>query len=255
MNRWLRRFGPPVDHSARLVCFPHAGAAADSYVDLSRALTPEIDVHAVQYPGRQDRRDEEPLGTAGEIADETAAVLRAFEDGPFALFGHSMGALIAYETARRLEHEPGGGPLRLFVSGQSAPRVHERRTDLPDDDGLLDELQRLGISEAALADDALLAMSLPVLRADYRVLRSYTWVAGPPLRAGITTLCGDTDPLVTIDDSARWLQHSVLPGRTRIFPGGHFYLGDHVAEVAEAVRRDLLRLGFAGGRDHEVEHR
>lgn len=255
MSPWLRRFGPPVDHRARLVCFPHAGAAADSYLDLSRALAPDVDVHAVQYPGRQDRRDEEPLGTAGEIADEVAIVLGSSDGGPFALFGHSMGALVAYETARRLERQPGPRPQRLFVSGQSAPRVHERRTDLPDDDGLLDELRRLGTSETVLADGALLAMSLPVLRADYRVLRSYAWAPGPPLRVGITALCGDADPLTTTDDSARWLQHSVLPGRTRIFRGGHFYLGEHVAEVARAVRRDLLRPGLADRRDHEVEHR
>nr|prf erythromycin synthesis gene [Saccharopolyspora erythraea] len=247
MSTWLRRFGPPVEHRARLVCFPHAGAAADSYLDLAPALAPEIDVDAVQYPGRQDPRDEEPLGTAGEIADEVAAVLRASGgDGPFALFGHSMGALIAYETARRLEREPGGGPLRLFVSGQTAPRVHERRTDLPGDDGLVDELRRLGTSEAALADEALLAMSLPVLRADLRVLRSYAWADGPPLRAGITALCGDADPLTATGDAERWLQHSVIPGRTRTFPGGHFYLGEQVTEVAGAVRRDLLRAGLAG---------
>ncbi|WP_198319301.1 thioesterase II family protein [Actinopolyspora erythraea] len=254
MSTWLRRFGPPVEPRARLVCFPHAGAAADSYSDLARALAPEIDVYAVQYPGRQDRRDEEPLGTAGEIGDEVATVLRArdAEGPPFALFGHSMGALVAYETARRLEREPRGRPVRLFTSGQTAPHVHERRTDLPDDDGLLDELRRLGTNETALADEELLTMSLPVLRADYQVLRSYVWQDGPPLRAGITALCGDADPLTAVGDAERWLQYSVIPGRTRTFPGGHFYLEDQVTEVAGAVRRDLLRTGLADCDDHEV---
>ncbi|WP_434739550.1 thioesterase II family protein [Micromonospora sp. SH-82] len=247
MSTWLRRFGSADGHRARLYCFPHAGAAADSYLDLARALAPEVDVWAVQYPGRQDRRDERALGTAGEIADEVAAVLRDLVgEVPFALFGHSMGALVAYETARRLEARPGVRPLRLFVSGQTAPRVHERRTDLPDEDGLVEQMRRLGVSEAALADQGLLDMSLPVLRADHRVLRSYTWQAGPPLRAGITTLCGDADPLTAVEDAQRWLPYSVVPGRTRTFPGGHFYLADHVGEVAESVRRDLLRLTPTG---------
>lgn len=247
MSTWLRQFGLAGGHRAQLICFPHAGAAADSYLELAQALAPEIDVQAVQYPGRQDRRDEEPLGTAGEIADEVAAVLRDGAVGnPFALFGHSMGALIAYETARRLEREPGPRPVRLFVSGQAAPRVHERRTDLPDDDGLVTEMRRLGVGDAALADETLLAMSLPVLRADYRVLRSYAWESGPPLRVGITALCGDADPLTRVEDAECWLPHSVVPGRRWILAGGHFYLDAHVGEVADAVRGDLLRLGLAG---------
>lgn len=256
MSKWLRRFGPAGEYGVRLICYPHAGAAADSYLELGRALGPEIDVHAVQYPGRHERRDEPALGTVGAIADEVAAALRAeSDDTPFALFGHSMGALIAYETARRLEREPGCRPVRLFLSGQQAPRMHERRTDLPDDDGLVAELRRLGTSDEVLADQALLELMLPVLRADYRILRSYVWEEGPALRVGITTLCGDTDPLTATEDAARWLQYSVLPGRVEILPGGHFYLGERIAEVEAVIRRDLRRVGLASRRDHEVEHR
>lgn len=241
---WLRRFGPPVRNGdVRLFCFPHAGAAADVYLALSRELAPAVEVWAVQYPGRQDRRAEAVLGSAAELADGAAAAVRAAGDGPYALFGHSMGALVAYETARRLERRPGpaGGPLRLLVSGQSAPRVHERRTDLPADDGLVDEIRRIDPG-SAMDDPELADLVLPVLRADYSVLRSYRWEPGPPLRTGITTLCGDYDPLTTTVNAAHWLAYSVIPGRAEVVPGGHFYLRAENATVAATIRRDLLRL-------------
>ena len=98
-NRWCRRYRPAEHAAVRLVCFPHAGGSATFYFPVSRALSPEIDVLAIQYPGRQDRRTESCVDSIGELADIIAAHLEPLADKPITLFGHSMGAMIAFETS------------------------------------------------------------------------------------------------------------------------------------------------------------
>ncbi|MEU8891621.1 alpha/beta fold hydrolase [Streptomyces sp. NPDC048442] len=238
---WLRRFGPPADGPVRLVCFPHAGGGASSFHSLARALEPGADVMAVQYPGRQDRRHEPPLTRLSELADAIAGVLEAsvVRDGtPYALLGHSLGALVAYETARRLDRS-GATPHRLFVSARCAPTVAAGPTDhLADDDALLAEVRALGGGDA-LDDPEVRAMALPALRADYQALRSYTWQDGPALRCPVTAMTGTQDRLCTPAQANDWLRLSVVPGRARTFRGGHFYLQDRVTDVAQALLMDL----------------
>lgn len=238
---WLRRFGPAAEGALRLVCFPHAGGGASSFHPLARALGPQVDVLAVQYPGRQDRRHEPPLPRLSELADRAADALLASPDGaPYALFGHSLGALVAYETARRLDRA-GATPHRLFVSARCAPTTGPGPTDqLADDAALLAEVRRLGGGDA-LDDPEVQSLALPALRADYQALRSYTWRDGPGLRCPVTAMAGTQDPLCAPGQTADWLRLSVVPGRSRVFSGGHFYLQDRVSEVARSVMTDLGR--------------
>ncbi|MBA9050692.1 MULTISPECIES: thioesterase II family protein [Streptomyces] len=238
---WLRRFGPPGEGAMRLVCFPHAGGAASSYRSLARALGPEAEVLAVQYPGRQDRRHEPPVPRLDELADRITGVLAALDTpdaAPYALFGHSLGALVAYETARRLDRR-GSTPHRLFVSARCAPTAGPGPTDgLDGDAALLAEVRRLGGGDA-LDDPEVQALALPALRADYAALKSYTWREGPALRCPVTVLTGTDDPLCTPEQALGWLRLAVVPGRSRVFGGGHFYLEDRATEVASAVLTDL----------------
>lgn len=238
---WLRGFGPPAEGAMRLVCFPHAGGAASSYHSLARALAPDVEVLAVQYPGRQDRRHEPPVPRLSELADRIAEALDAQDTpdaAPYALFGHSLGALVAYETARRLDRR-GNTPHRLFVSARCAPTAGPGPTDgLDDDAALLAEVRRLGGGDA-LDDPEVQALALPALRADYQALRSYTWQDGPALRCPVTVLSGTHDPLCAPEQALGWLRLAVVPGRSRVLTGGHFYLQDRVTEVARAVLTDL----------------
>ncbi|GHI04288.1 hypothetical protein AQI88_25985 [Streptomyces cellostaticus] len=235
---WLRRFGPPAEGVMRLVCFPHAGGGASSFHSLARALGPGVEVLAVQYPGRQDRRHEPPLSRLSELADRAAEALDTLDETPYAVFGHSLGALVAYETARRLDRR-GNTPHRLFVSARCAPTAGPGPTDgLKDDAALLAEVRRLGGGDA-LDDPGIQAMALPALRADYQALRSYTWQDGPGLRCPVTAMAGTHDPLCAPEQAIGWLRLAVVPGRSRVFTGGHFYLQDRVTEVAGAVLADL----------------
>ncbi|MFE0425161.1 thioesterase II family protein [Streptomyces sp. NPDC058953] len=249
--RWLRRLTPPGRAPAvRLICFPHAGGAAGAFAPLARALDPSVDALGVQYPGRQDRRHETPLDIPG-LADRIADALTddAFTDdapahsagGPYAFFGHSMGALVAFETAARLRDRPGTGPVHLFLSGRLAPGLGPVPADrLEGDDALVARVLELGgVSGEILADPELKELVLVPLRADYRALRSYAWAGGPPLDLPCTVLTGDADPLVPVGDAAAWARHTTGPTALRVFPGGHFYLADRAADVARAVTADL----------------
>ncbi|MEU1320433.1 thioesterase II family protein [Streptomyces tibetensis] len=241
-GQWFRRFGDPEPDALRLICFPHAGGAASAYLPLSRLLRPHVEVRAVQYPGRQDRRLETPVADIGELASVVAQKLQDEETAaPYAFFGHSMGALIAYETARILEERGARPPRRLFLSARGAPGPRRSPHDvLPDDEAVLAAVRRLGGTGVSLLDDPeLVAMVLPALRADYAALAAYSWTPGEPLHTPVTVLCGDADPVVSVEEAAGWRAFTRAETEVRVFPGGHFYVDQRLDDVAEVVLRGV----------------
>ncbi|MGA5082649.1 thioesterase II family protein [Streptomyces griseoincarnatus] len=245
-STWFRRFTRAAGHGPRLVCFPHAGGSATAYSQLARTLPADFDVVAVQYPGRQDRFNEAPLTTLDGLVEAVAGVLApelAADPGrPYALFGHSMGALVAFETARLLREEGLPGPQRLFLSGRGAPDLRESAHYLLYDDAdVLAEVRRLGGTDQTMLDNPdLLELVLPALRADYRALAAYRWRAGEPLAAPVTALVGDSDPMVTVRDARTWREHTRGDFALKVFSGGHFYLADHLHRIAAVVTEGLL---------------
>ncbi|MEU7281419.1 alpha/beta fold hydrolase [Streptomyces sp. NPDC045431] len=256
---WFRRFGAEAPGGGvRLVCFPHAGGAASAYLGLQRELTPDLDVLAVQYPGRQDRRAEPPVddigrlvqALAGEVERELAPGAAAADaPRPYAFFGHSMGAVLAYELARELEGRGVPGPCHLFLSGRFAPTPQGDDTDrLDTDEKILAMIRRLGGTVGAVFDDPdVLEMVMPPLRADYRAIGTYTWRPGPPLDTPLTVLVGDRDPVVPVDAAVGWCAHTTAPAQMKVLTGGHFYLDQRTAEVAGIVRDALVRQATSTG--------
>ncbi|MFC7310793.1 thioesterase II family protein [Streptomyces monticola] len=241
-SRWFRRFGSAQDGGLRLVCFPHAGASATAFLRLARTLPEGLDVLSVQYPGRQDRRHEEPSRSLTALAEAVADELADSADETYAFFGHSMGAVVAYETTRLLAEREVPCPKHLFLSGRGAPSpqpsVHDR---LATDADVLAAVRRLGgTDQAVLQDPELLEMVLPVLRADYRALGSYTWRGGPPLDVPVTTLVGDRDPVVTVQEAVEWQEHTRADFALEVFPGGHFYLDEQLPGVATVITDGVL---------------
>ena len=236
-DAWIRRFHPVSDAPTRLVCFPHAGGSATFYFPVSRALSPEIDVLAIQYPGRQDRRTESCVDSIGELADIIAAHLEPLADKPITLFGHSMGAMIAFEVARRME-KGGTTPLRVFASGRRAPSCHrDERVHLSSDDGLVAELKSLsGTDSAVLGDDEIIRMILPSVRSDYKAVETYLYQEGPLLTCPITVLTGDQDPMVTMDEAKAWAGHTDGQFDLKVYPGGHFFINDHATAAMRLIR-------------------
>jgi surfactin synthase thioesterase subunit len=232
------------------VCLPHAGGSASFYFPLSRALTPEVDVLAVQYPGRQDRRHEPAFASLPELADQIFEVIRHLDDRPLALFGHSMGAVLAYEVALRMKDAGLPMPERLFASGRRAPsRDRYERMHLGSDEELLTEVRKLGGPHAALlADPEILEVIMPAIRGDYRAVENYRCEPGRRLACPVTVLTGDSDPRVSIDEAVAWEEHTTGPTELQVFPGGHFFLVDESARVSGLLADRLARRNV-GARD------
>jgi surfactin synthase thioesterase subunit len=238
---WIRRFHPAPDGGVRLVCFPHAGGSANFYLPASRLLSPAVEVLAVQYPGRQDRRLEPAVDNIPDLADHVFGAVRTVADRPLALWGHSMGAVLAFEVALRLHRHGLPAPVRLFVSGRRAPSCHrDERVHERGDEALVAELRALGgTASTLLSDPELREMIMPALRADYRAIETYRYRPGPRLSCPLTVLTGDRDPHVTLDEARAWAERTTAPTELRVFPGGHFFLVDQAAAVIEHVSRRL----------------
>lgn len=252
-SRWLRCFHPAPQAAARLVCFPHAGGAAGSYFSMSAALAPDVEVLGVQYPGRQDRRDEPCAEDLGELADRVEAALAARlaaddrqsegEPVPTAFFGHSMGALLAFEVALRRERRGAPGPAVLFASGRRAPgsaREEIGRVQRGGDEALIADMRLLGGTDPQVFEiPELLELTLPVVRGDYLAVERYRCEPGAEITAPVTVLVGDEDPRAPVEEARDWRHHTSGDFALRTFPGGHFYLHKQQAEVVGVLREAL----------------
>ncbi|MFI1227525.1 MULTISPECIES: thioesterase II family protein [unclassified Streptomyces] len=239
---WIRRFHPAPAPSVRLLCLPHAGGSASAYFALSKALAPEVEVLAVQYPGRQDRRDEPLLDSIAALRAGLAEALTPWLDRPIAVFGHSMGALLGYETARLLAEDERARLVHLFVSGRGDPaRTVGVALDLLDDRAMVTALGDLGGTDPRLLDDEdVLEMVAPAIRSDYRAVRTYHHEPGPPLPCPVTALVGDQDAMAPVDDVEKWRAHTASEFSLKVFGGGHFYLLEQFQKVSEDVYDGLL---------------
>jgi surfactin synthase thioesterase subunit len=239
---WLRRYHVPDAPRARLVCFSHAGGSASAFRSLSAALHPQIETTAVQYPGRHDRGRDEPIEDIAGLACRIAEALQPWEGAHVAFLGHSMGALVAFETARRLVSMTGAAPAALFASGRRAPHeATEVPADLEDAATLVNELRRLsGTGTEVLTDDCLLEMVLRPLRSDLKAIRDYRYHPAPALACPIVAMLGDRDPTLRADDALRWSEHTTADCTVRVFDGDHFYLEPRLAEVAGLIRSVCL---------------
>jgi surfactin synthase thioesterase subunit len=229
--------------SLRLFCFPHAGGSAVAYRPWAKELSTAVEVHAVQYPGRADRMTEPMVGDAHRLARLIAGAMAPMMDRPAALFGHSMGAIVAYETARLLE-ERGAPPAHLFVSGARPPHrrdvTDEDRVADRDDDGVVAALAELGGSDAeVLADPEMRELVLPYVRNDFRLIEDYERRPGPNPDVPVTAIIGDADPHVDEARAREWAEATEGPFRLKVLPGDHFYLVPRQAEVIAEIHNAL----------------
>ncbi|RCG26590.1 thioesterase [Sphaerisporangium album] len=209
----------------RLYCLPHAGGAASTYRSWVDRL-PGVAVCPVQPAGREGRLREVPHRRMAESAAELAEMILATADGPYAVYGHSLGALVGFEALREIRRLGGPAATHLVVSGCAAPQV-------PFDDGprvggatdaqIVGMLRRLGgTPEWLLADPDMLAMILPPFRADFEIKESYRYTELPPLDVPITAVCATADPRADGASMRGWRAQTNGPFTAHTLPGGHF---------------------------------
>jgi medium-chain acyl-[acyl-carrier-protein] hydrolase len=253
-NPWIKYWpvAPTGQPAIRLFCFPYAGGAASFYRDWPRFFEPGYEIGGIQLPGREQRMGETPYESLQEL---TAALLAAIVDElkpPFAFFGHSLGALIAFELTRALRRAGASLPAALFVSSRGAPVTRTsppapRRTD-PE---LLDALQKRygGIPERVLQDSDLMRLLLPRLRADLSLLDTYSFQPEPPLSLPIAAFGGTEDHAVPPALLQAWEGQTSASFRLEMLPGSHFYLKDSPQPLARAISGTLAEA--LGRRSHE----
>jgi medium-chain acyl-[acyl-carrier-protein] hydrolase len=256
-ERWLAPARPRAQAEVRLFCFPYAGGGASIFRGWADGLPDAVEACPVQLPGREARFREAAFTRLRPLVESLAAGLRPHLDRPFAFFGHSLGALVAFELARRLARDGRPGPVHLFVSGCVAPQTATRETSihtLPDAE-FREELRRLnGTPAAALDDDELMELVLPTLRADFALYETYAFDPGPPLACPITALGGLGDDGVGSQDLDAWREQTTGPFRMRMLPGDHFFVHTARTPLLRAVEQALFEAEPADAPDRPTSH-
>ncbi|WP_162002592.1 thioesterase [Streptomyces sp. CB01881] len=229
----IRRLTTPGRPRARLVCFPHAGGSANFFRPWADLVPMDTELWAVQYPGRHDRIAAPCLDEMTAMVGDVLPGLEAAERLPTVLFGHSMGAAIAYECSRRLSETP----RLLVLSGRGGPgrSMGEELADKSDAD-LVSALGELGELDPALLEHPdLLDLVMPLLRADCRLSESYLPDPDRPTDAPVLACVGDRDPLVSEDDILAWEKSTTGSFTHCVYPGDHFYLREHAPALIRAA--------------------
>ena len=242
---WLLR--PRLNSGARrrLFCFPYAGGSALIFRDWPAGLSAEIEVCPVQLPGRGTRMTEPAFTRLAPLIDTLTEALLPHLDKPFSFFGHSLGAIISFEVARRLQAEYSLEPQHLFVSAHRAPQLADPDPptyNLPEPE-FVEELKRLnGTPPEVLQNDELMRLMIPLLRADFELVQTYSYVAGPPLNCPISALGGLRDHEVSRGQLEAWREHTKAAFTLRMFPGDHFFIHTAQQLLLTAVSKDLTLL-------------
>jgi acyl transferase domain-containing protein/surfactin synthase thioesterase subunit len=227
----------------RLFCFPHAGGGASFFQTWTKQFPANIELCPIQLPGREDRHAESPLTQIKEVIQSLLPVIRPLVDSPFAIFGHSMGALLAFELARELRRQGLPLPKHLLVSGYRAPQLPDmtlpiHRFPKPK---FLEAVQAFqGMPQAILRSPERLEPYLPQLRADFRLLETYIYTNEAPLDCPITAFGGNSDPIVSREALNQWHGQTSGAFKLQTFPGDHFFLQSDSQPLIEEIIAQLF---------------
>ena len=230
---------PREEARVRLYCFPHAGGGATTFYPWTRRVPEWLQVLPVHLPGRENRHDEPPILDMASLVADLKRELVPHLRSPFAVFGHSLGALVAHELVRTLLIPP----VRFFVSSSRAPQLPRRSPplyQLPEGEFLAAMQTRYqALPAVVLADREMLALYLAVLRADFTLFDTYAYSPFEPLPCPISALGGEQDGEVSAESLSAWRERTKGAFNQRLFPGGHFYPKEQQTALLQVLTAEL----------------
>jgi medium-chain acyl-[acyl-carrier-protein] hydrolase len=241
---WIRPQESRPNADLLLLAFPYAGGGPEAFAGWSTCLPTGIELNLVQLPGRGSRLGEKAFNDLPRLLDALVPAIARKLNKPFAVFGHSMGAIIAFEVVRRLRKQYGRLPAHLFVSGKAAPHLpcSDIRTYLLPDDELIERLGELnGTPDACLAHSELMELLLPTIRADFELCETYKFQSEAPLECPITAYAGAEDAECSADDISEWRKHTSSDFELQVFPGAHFFVRSSIVELNRSIAQRALR--------------
>ncbi|MGP3750117.1 thioesterase II family protein [Streptomyces sp. IBSNAI001] len=239
---WIVGTRRPAAPFARLFCLPYAGGGASTYAAWPSLFPDNVEVCPVELPGRLTRWSEKAFEQAEPLVDELATALSGELDVPYALFGHSMGALLAFELARALRRRGAAEPRVLFVSGGPAPQLRRRHRQIHDqpDDVVVARLRELGAVPKDVYDEPeLLELLMPTIRADFSVVETYVHRHEPPLGCPVVAFAGTEDREVPADQVDPWHEQTTGGFTRHLLPGDHFFLHSARTALLDSVHAAL----------------
>lgn len=240
---WFPGLKPFWAGACRLFCFPYAGGSSFIYHKWSKSIDGQLEVCPVQLPGRANRMNEMPFTNVDCLVEVLSERISPFINRPFAFFGHSMGAIIAYELAQRLASTRGLEPVHLFVSGRSAPHVksEEKLTYNLPKNRFIAEIEKLnGTPQEILQNPELLELLLPLLRADFQLVETYRASDSGALSCPITVFSGTNDEEVALGELEQWKQHTTGRFAIYVLDGDHFFISQHSQFLIATISETLI---------------
>lgn len=242
-NRWLTHRQARTNARLRLFCLPYAGGGASAYYGWEKDLPGDIELYALQLPGREERYQEAPFTQVEPLIQTLGPLLQPYLDRPFALFGHSMGALIAFELARYWRREYQLLPAHLFVSAIRAPQSLYRDAPISQftDEQFIEQVvgRYNAVPEAILNDREYMRLLLPTMRADFGMIETYAYQQEEPLACPIATFGGKADQAVPLRGLMAWKEQTKDDFSLRLFNGGHFFLREERGFLLELIKNLL----------------
>jgi len=240
-DRWLT-VRPQEQARARLFCLPYAGSGASVFSQWQAGLPSSLEVCPLQLPGRENRLTDPPVRDVPELAEQIARQILPWLNRPFVLFGHSYGALLAFEVTRSLRRSGSPAPVKLLVSGFCAPRVRPFHQGLHqvDRNELLQWLQETsGETDEALTHREWQDLLLPTLRADLEAIEHYQYVSEPLLECPVTAFVGKTDAIAPWEKMIAWRRETLADFNLHVLDGSHLFLRSHRASLLSLIQQEL----------------
>jgi medium-chain acyl-[acyl-carrier-protein] hydrolase len=237
-SKWFLISRPKPLARYRLFCFPYAGGSASAFLPWEDLLPPQIELVAIQAPGRANRLDESLLTSVVELAEQLAGVISPMLDRPYLIYGHSMGSTVSFELLHLLKGRSLPLPRRYFAAARQAPHIPRRIApfyDYPLKE-FITELKRFGGTPDAILENAeLMEMLVPRLRTELRAAYAYRREPVVKLECDVSVLGGARDELVLPEELAGWQEHFLERMDFRLFGGGHFFLEDNKEQVVSSI--------------------